>query len=487
MSDQHDTMNKSDSFDVVIIGSGPGGYVAAIKAAQLGMKVALIEKYGTLGGTCLNVGCIPSKALLDSSERYFEASHKFKDHGVVCESVSFDFDIMQKRKTDVVKTITQGVRFLMKSNKVTCFEGVGQFVDPYTVRVTSGEDGGKKTDVNGKNIIIATGSKPAGLRGVDLDKKRVISSTEALSLSKIPRSMVVIGAGAIGLEMASIYARLGTQVSVVEYLDTAVPMMDRDLGRELTRVMKKELGIAFYFNTAIQKVDCAFEAVKVTGNFKEGENLQIEADYCLVSVGRRPYHEGVGLDVVGASVDERGRIEVDDSLRVKTAKGFSHIYAIGDVIAGPMLAHKAEEEGIFVAELLAGHQPKPSHISHTLIPSVVYTWPEVASVGLTEDQLKMEGASYSVGKFPFRASGRARAAGEIDGLIKVLADTKSGRVLGVHMMGPRVADMIAEAVIAMAHEITAHDIAAASHPHPTFSESFKEACMMAATGRAIHV
>ncbi len=465
------------SYDVVVIGSGPGGYVGAIRCAQLGFKTALIEKYSTLGGTCLNVGCIPSKALLDSSERYFNTVHTHADHGINVKDVKLDFSTMIKRVQEkVVKPTTDGVNFLMKKNKIDVLHGHGSFGDANTVEV---DDGKKKTQVTAKNIIIATGSKPNSLPGVEIDKKRVISSTEALVLKEVPKHLVVIGGGVIGLELGSVYCRLGSKVTVVEYMDRLVPTMDKDAIKELQKALKKE-GMNFHFQSAVQSVETLGKDVIVKAkDLKKDEEFILKGDYCLVSVGRKPYTDKLGLDKAGVKVDERGRIETNDHLQTSQ----SHIYAIGDVVKGAMLAHKAEEEGVYVAELLAGQKP---HIDYNLIPGVVYTHPEVAAVGKTEDELKESGVSYKKGVFSYKASGRARASAEVFGMIKVLADEKTDEILGVHMCGARTADMIAEAVLAMEYRASAEDVARTCHAHPTYTEIFKEACLAATDNRALH-
>jgi dihydrolipoamide dehydrogenase len=466
----------SKEYDVTVIGSGPGGYVCAIRCAQLGFKTALVEKYPTLGGTCLNVGCIPSKAWLDSSEKYFELVHQFKDHGINADKVELDFKKMESRVAKVVSDTCGGVSFLMKKNKIDVHTGVGSFVDEHTLKV-SGEE---ETEFKSKHFVIATGSKPSSLPMLEIDKKRIITSTEALKLPKLPKSMVVIGGGVIGLEMGSVFMRLGTKVSVVEYLDSCIPTMDKDMGKNLHKVLKKE-GMDFYLGHGVTEVTTKKTGVTVmaTAN-KDGKEIKIDAEYCLVAVGRRPYTEGLGLENIGIELDDAGRIPTDEHLRTK----HPHIYAIGDVVAGAMLAHKAEEEGTFVAETINNEKP---HINYNLIPGVVYTWPEVASVGYTEQQLKDSKVDYKVGSFPFKASGRARASNESDGLIKVLADKATDEILGVHMVGPRCADLIAEAVVAMEFRASAEDIARMSHAHPTYTESFKEACLAATENRAIHI
>lgn len=464
-------------FDVTVIGSGPGGYVAAIRCAQLGFKTALIEKYSTLGGTCLNVGCIPSKALLDSSEHFHNAAHHFENHGIIIDAPKADLGRMIARKNEVVDQTTKGINFLMDKNKVTVFEGLGSFESATKIKISKKD--GSSESIESKYTIIATGSKPSNLPFITLDKERIITSTEALNLKEIPKHLVVIGGGVIGLELGSVYLRLGSQVTVVEFMDKIIPTMDGSLSKELTKVLKKQ-GMKFMLSTGVQSVERNGDSVKVTAKDKKGEEISVEGDYVLVSVGRKPYTEGLGLEKAGVELDERGRVKVNDHLQTNVA----NIYAIGDVVKGAMLAHKAEEEGVFVAETLAGQKP---HINYNLIPGVVYTWPEVAGVGKTEEQLKEEGAAYKVGSFPMRALGRSRASGDIDGLIKVLADEKTDEILGVHMIGARAADMIAEAVIAMEFRASAEDIARSSHAHPTFTEAIKEACLDATGKRSIHM
>ena len=464
-------------FDVTVIGSGPGGYVAAIRCAQLGSKTALIEKYSTLGGTCLNVGCIPSKALLDSSEHFHNAAHNFENHGIIIDAPKADLGRMIARKNEVVDQTTKGINFLMDKNKVTVFEGLGSFESATKIKISKKD--GSSESIESKYTIIATGSKPSNLPFITLDKERIITSTEALNLKEIPKHLVVIGGGVIGLELGSVYLRLGSEVTVVEFMDKIIPTMDGALSKELTKVLKKQ-GMKFMLSTGVQSVERNGDSVKVTAKDKKGEEVSVEGDYVLVSVGRKPYTEGLGLENAGVDLDERGRVKVNDHLQTNVA----NIYAIGDVVKGAMLAHKAEEEGVFVAETLAGQKP---HINYNLIPGVVYTWPEVAGVGKTEEQLKEEGAAYKVGSFPMRALGRSRASGDIDGLIKVLADEKTDEILGVHMIGARAADMIAEAVIAMEFRASAEDIARSSHAHPTFTEAIKEACLDATGKRSIHM
>lgn len=464
-------------FDVIFIGSGPGGYVGAIRAAQLGMKVAIIEKYDTLGGTCLNVGCIPSKALLDSTEHYHNATHNFEEHGIKVSGLKPDIAQMIARKNKVVEQTCQGVKFLMDKNNIEVFHGMGSFVDQHKVKITDKE--GKETVIEGVNIVIATGSKPNFFPGMEPDKKRIITSTEALELKEIPKRMLVIGGGVIGLELGSVFARLGSEVEVVEFAKSIIPTMDSSMGKELTKVLKK-LKMKFNMEHRVQHVKNSGKGVKVTALNKKGEEVTFEADYCLVSVGRKPYTDGLGLENAGIKVNDKGQVTVDKNLHT----GVANIYAIGDVVRGAMLAHKAEEEGAFVAEKIAGQIP---HIDYNLIPGVVYTWPEVAAVGKTEEELKEAGVEYKVGSFPMKALGRARASMDIQGLIKILADKETDEILGVHMIGARAADLIMEAVVAMEFRASAEDIARISHPHPTYSEAVKEAAMAATEDRAMHI
>ncbi len=465
-------------YDAVIIGSGPGGYVAAIRCAQLGLKTAIIEKYNTLGGTCLNVGCIPSKALLDSSEHYYNAQHTFKTHGIDLGSVKVNLKQMIARKDVVVKENTSGITYLMIKNKITVYEGLGSFVDKNTIKVSKAE--GTNETITAKNIIIATGSKPTELPFIKTDGKRIITSTEALNLTEIPKHMILIGGGVIGLELGSVYARLGAKVTVIEFMDSIISTMDKTLSKELQKSLSK-LGMEFLLSHKVTGAIVKGNKVSVTADNPKGEKITLEGDYCLVAVGRIAYTEGLGLENIGIQLEERGKkIPVDEHFET-SVKG---IYAIGDVIKGAMLAHKAEDEGTFVAETIAGQKP---HINYNLIPGVVYTWPEVASVGYTEEQLKEQGVKYKVGSFPFKASGRARASMDTDGLIKVLADAETDEILGVHMIGPRVADIIAEAVVAMEFRASAEDIARISHAHPTYTEAFREASLAATDNRAIHI
>lgn len=464
-------------YDLIVIGSGPGGYVAAIRAAQLGLKTAIIEKYTTLGGTCLNVGCIPSKALLDSSEHYHNAAHTFKNHGIDLKDLKVNFKQMILRKREVVKQNVEGIQYLMKKNKIDVFQGLGSFKDKNTVSIA--KEDGKKEEIEGKNILIATGSKPANLPFISLDKERIITSTEALELKEVPKHLIIIGGGVIGLELGSVYARLGAKVSVVEYLDSIIPTMDKTMGKELQKSLKK-LGMEFYLKHKVTGVEKKGKEVTVTAQTSKEETVNLKGDYVLVSIGRKPYTEGLNTEAAGVKVNDKGQVEVDEHLKTSA----ENIYAIGDVVKGAMLAHKAEEEGVFVAEKLAGQKP---HINYLLIPGVVYTWPEVASVGYTEEQLKEKGIKFKTGKFPFMASGRARASGDTDGLVKVMADAETDEILGVHMIGPRTADMIAEAVVAMEYRASAEDISRMSHAHPTYTEAFREACLAATDNRALHV
>lgn len=466
------------SFDVVVIGSGPGGYVAAIRCAQLGFNTAIIEKYSTLGGTCLNVGCIPSKALLDSSHHYHDAISHFKEHGIeITGEIKFSIEQMIARKGTVVDQNVSGIKYLMDKNKITVFEGVGSFEDATHVKVTKA-DGSSET-LEAKNTIIATGSKPSSLPFIKIDKEKIITSTEALNLKEVPTHLIVIGGGVIGLELGQVYLRLGAQVSVVEYLDRIIPGMDAGLSKELTKVLKKQ-GMKFYTSHKVKSVERNGDGVQVQAENAKGETITLDGDYSLVSVGRRPYTDGLNADKAGVKITERGQVEVNDHLQTSV----SNIYAIGDVVKGAMLAHKAEEEGVFVAETIAGQKP---HIDYNLIPGVVYTWPEVAAVGKTEEQLKEAGVEYKAGSFPFKALGRSRASGDTDGFVKILADKKTDEVLGIHMIGARTADLIAEAVVAMEFKASAEDISRMSHAHPTYAEAVKEAALAATDNRPLHM
>lgn len=464
-------------YDVTIIGSGPGGYVAAIRCAQLGLKTAMIEKYDSFGGTCLNVGCIPSKALLDSSEHFHNAAHTFKTHGIDLKDLKVNFKQMIARKNEVVKQNTDGIQYLMKKNKIDTYIGLGSFINKNSIKITSGKT--EKT-IETDKVIIATGSKPSSLPFIQVDKKRIITSTEALNLTEVPKHLVLIGAGVIGLELGSVYARLGAKVTVIEFMDSIIPTMDKTLGKELQKSLKK-IGFEFLLSHKVKEVKSNGKEVTLKADNSKGEEVTVKGDYCLVAVGRVAYTQGLGLENIGIKVDERSKkIPVNQHLET-SVKG---VYAIGDVITGAMLAHKAEEEGMFVAESIVGQKP---HINYNLIPGVVYTWPEVASVGFTEEQLKESGKKYKVGSFPFLASGRARASMDTDGLVKILADANTDEILGAHIIGPRAADMIAEAVVAMEFRASAEDISRISHAHPTYTEAFKEACMAATGNRAIHI
>ncbi|MCY3998545.1 MAG: dihydrolipoyl dehydrogenase [Flavobacteriaceae bacterium] len=465
-------------YEIVIIGSGPGGYVAAIRCAQLGKKVAIIERYTTLGGTCLNVGCIPSKALLDSSHHYDHLKNHSQEHGINVdkEFIKLDLKQMMNRKNDVVDKTIGGINYLMKKNKIDVYCGHGSLINPSSIEIKSSKKG---ETISFDKAIIATGSKPNTLPFITIDKGRIITSTEALALKEVPKHLIIIGGGVIGLELGQVYHRLGSQVSVIEYEDRIIASMDIDMSKELARVFKKE-GIKFYVSHRVTGVEREKDIVTVQAQNQKGETISFQGDYCLISVGRKPYTENLGLEKAGIQVNDFGQIQVDSNLQTTCP----NIYAIGDVIQGAMLAHKAEEEGILVAEYLAGQKP---HIDYNLIPNVIYSWPEVASVGKTEDQVKQSNQEYKVGKFPMRALGRARASGDIDGLVKVIADKQSDQVLGVHIIGARASDIIAEAVVAMEYQASAEDIARISHAHPTFTEAVKEAALSASDNRPIHL
>ncbi|APT58373.1 dihydrolipoyl dehydrogenase [Roseomonas gilardii] len=462
----------SESFDVIVIGAGPGGYVCAIRAAQLGMKVACVEKRATLGGTCLNIGCIPSKALLQSSENYEEAAHHFAEHGIGVGQLTLDLARMQARKGEVVGANVKGVEFLFKKNKVTWLKGAGKITAPGKVEVEG-------TTYETKNIIIATGSDSAPLKGVEVDETQIVTSTGALELETVPGHLVVIGGGVIGLELGSVWRRLGAEVTVIEFLDRLVPGMDGEIARQFERVLSKQ-GIKFKLKSKVTGAAKGKDGVTLTVEPAAGGTAEeIKADVVLLAIGRRPYVEGLGLDAVGVALDERGRVKVDGHF----ATNVPGIYAIGDVIAGPMLAHKAEEEGVAVAEILAGQH---GHVNYAAIPGVVYTWPEVASVGETEETLKEAGTAYKVGKFPFTANGRARAMGTTDGFVKILADKETDRVLGAHILGPDAGTLIAELVMAIEFGASAEDVARICHAHPSLNEAVKEAAL-AVDGRALHI
>lgn len=464
-------------FDLVVIGSGPGGYISAIRGSQLGFKTALIEKYSNLGGTCLNVGCIPSKVLLDSSEHYYNAKHNFSIHGIEISDLNVNFSKMIDRKNQVVETTTKGINFLMEKNKISVFNGVGSFVSATKLKITSSS--GQEQIIESKYFIISTGSKPTHLSSIKIDKERIINSTEALNLKTIPKHLIVIGGGVIGLEIGSIYLRLGSRVTVIECLNTIIPLMDGTLCKELQKVLKKQ-GMQFALSHQVQEVNRINNEVVIVKALDKNQNLiSFEGDYVLVSVGRSPYTEGLELKNIDIHLDEKGRIKVNNNLQTN----ISNIYAIGDVISGAMLAHKAEEEGVLVAEILAGQKP---YINYNLIPNVVYTWPEVAGVGKTEEELKSEEIKYKSGIFNMRALGRARISMDTDGLVKILADAKTDEILGIHIIGARAADLIAEGVVAMEYRASAEDVARITHAHPTFSEAIKEAALDATGKRSLH-
>jgi dihydrolipoamide dehydrogenase len=456
-----------DSFDVIVIGAGPGGYVCAIRAAQLGMKVACVEKRSTLGGTCLNIGCIPSKALLQSSEEFHHATHALKDHGVLVDSVKLDLARMQARKAEVVTANVKGVEFLFRKNKVTWLKGTGRIAAPGTVDV----DG---TTYATKHIVIATGSESVPLPGVEVDEKQIVTSTGGLELDRVPGHLVVIGGGYIGLELGSVWRRLGAEVTVVEFLDRILPTMDAEVAKAFQRILARQ-GIKLRLGTRVTGARQGNEGVTLTTD----PGSELLADIVLLAIGRRPYTEGLGLAEAGVELDERGRVKTD----AHYATNVPGIYAIGDAIAGPMLAHKAEEEGVALAERLAG---QAGHVNYAAIPGVVYTWPEVASVGQTEEELKAAGVAYTIGKFPFTANGRARAMGETDGFVKLLADKTTDRLLGAHIIGPDAGTLIAELTTAMEFGASAEDVARTCHAHPSLSEAVKEAAL-AVGGRALHI
>lgn len=465
-------------YDVTVIGSGPGGYVAAIRCAQLGMKTAIIEKESTLGGTCLNVGCIPSKALLDSSEHFHNAQKTFAEHGVMLDNLAVDMNQMIDRKAKVVDENVKGIDFLMKKNKIDVINGFGSFKDANTILVTAAD--GTVTEISTTKAIIATGSVPNIPASFNFDGKRIISSTEALEIREVPKRMIVVGGGVIGMELGSVFGRLGTEIEVVEYMERIIPTMDKDCGKQLQRSLKG-LGFKFHLKHMVNEVQPTENGVKVIVQKRDSEDtFEIEADYCLVSIGRKPFTSNLGLENIGVKLDDRGRVEVNGHLET-SAPG---VYAIGDVVKGAMLAHKAEEEGVFVAEKIAGQKP---HINYNLIPGVVYTWPEVSAVGATEQELKDAKVPYKAGKFPFKALGRARASMDTDGMVKVLAHKETDEILGVHMVGARTADMIAEAVAVMEFRGSAEDVARMSHAHPTYTEAFKEAALAATGDRALHM
>jgi dihydrolipoamide dehydrogenase len=464
-------------YDLIVIGSGPGGYVSAIRSAQLGLKTAIIEKYPSLGGTCLNVGCIPSKAILDSSERFFSANKHFSEHGIHFNNVNFDIKKMMERKDKIVKQTCNGLNFLMKKNKIDIYKGIASFQNKYTITVNSDKS---SNEIQSEYFIIATGSKPTELPGIKNDKKRIISSTQALSLKEVPNELIIIGGGVIGIELGSVYARLGTKIKVLEYSDCLINSFDKSLSKELKKILIKNLSFDIQLNFEVKTVKSAGNKVIITGLNKNKEEIIYKTDYCLLSVGRSPYTKGLNLNKIGIKLSPSGKIIVDNNLKTN----IPNIFAIGDVIDGPMLAHKAEEEGVYVAEYISGQKP---HLNYNLIPNVIYSWPEVASVGKTEQEIISSGIKYKVGEFPFKALGRARVSGDLDGFVKVLADEVSDEILGVHMIGPRVADLISEAVVAMEYRASAEDIARICHAHPTFSEAIKEAALNATEKRALHI
>ena len=467
-----------ESYDVLIIGSGPGGYVAAIRGSQLGMKTAIIEKYSTMGGTCLNVGCIPSKALLDSSHHYEDAIKKLPEHGIdIKGEINFDLSKMIARKQAVVDQTTKGIDFLMKKNDIKVFNGIGSFKDNNNVDLIV--NGKVVETINSKNIIIATGSKPSKLPFAEIDKERIITSTEALSLKEVPKHLIVVGGGVIGVELGQVYSRLGAKVSIIEYQDRIIPSMDSSLSKELAKVFKKQK-IELLLSHKVSSIVRNGNLVNVLAYDKNEKEVSLQGDYCLIAIGRKPYTEGLNLKAAGLDVNERGQIEINENMQTQV----ENIYAIGDVVRGDMLAHKAEDEGVLVSEFISGQKP---HIDYNLIPGVVYTWPEVASVGKTEEELILNNVDYKIGQFPMRALGRSRASSDLDGFVKILADKKSDEILGIHMIGARCADLISEAVVAMEFKASAEDIARISHAHPTYSEAVKEAALSASENRPIHI
>jgi len=463
------------SFDLVVIGGGPGGYVCAIRAAQLGLKTACIESRGTLGGTCLNVGCIPSKSLLNLSENFHKAKKDFKNQGIEIDGIRLNIEKMMSNKNKSVQVLTKGVEFLFKKNKVTHIRGKGVLFSKNDIVVY---DNNKKANYTAKNIVIATGSTVASLPGIQIDEKNIVSSTGALSLTSVPKKLAVIGGGYIGLEMGSVWSRLGSDVTVIEYLEYITPGMDREISKEFMKILTKQ-GIKFKMGSRVDKVKSSSSGVSINyTDLKNSKEETLQFDKVLISVGRKPYTEGLNLSKIGIKKDNKGRIEVNSKLQTSV----QNIYAIGDVIKGPMLAHKAEEEGIAVAEILAG---QAGHVNYDVIPGVIYTSPEVATVGKTEEQLKKEKKSYKVGKFPFLANSRAKVNNETEGFVKILADSKTDKVLGVHIIGPHCGDMIAEMALAMEFGASAEDIARTCHAHPTHTEAIKEAAL-AVDKRPIH-
>lgn len=463
----------TEQFDLVVIGGGPGGYVAAIRAAQLGMKVACIEKRGALGGTCLNVGCIPSKALLYSSELYEKAQHEYADHGIKLSKIELDLKAMMKRKSEITTGLNKGIEGLFKKNKVTYIQGFASFVNDNTIKIDQDQQ------ISAKNIIIATGSEIMSLPGIEIDEEIIVSSTGALSLNSVPKKMIVVGGGYIGLEMGSVWRRLGAEVTVVEYLDRILPGMDLEIAKQFQKILEKQ-GIKFLLGQKVLSCKKQAKAAKlVIESVAEQKTSEIDADIALISVGRRPFTDNLSLENVAINLDERGKIPVNGHFQ--TVK--PNIYAIGDVIAGPMLAHKAEEEGVAAVEIIAGQKP---HVNYDVIPGVVYTHPEVATVGKTEEDVKKAGIDYKIGKFPFMANSRARAIGASEGFVKVIARSDNDEILGVHIIAPEAGTMIAQMVVAMEYKAASEDIARTVHAHPTLNEAVKEATL-AVLGRAIHI
>ena len=472
-----ETTAMEKSYDLVIIGSGPGGYVAAIRGSQLGFRIALVEKEDRLGGTCLNVGCIPSKALLDSSELFHQASRTMSLHGVNVQGVKLDWPRMMKRKEAVVKSTAQGVDFLMKKHRVDRYLGQGSLVDGNTVEVV--RPGEKSNRLRAEKIILATGSRPISLPGIPVDGRQVVTSTHALSFKTIPKHLIVIGGGVIGVEIGSIYARLGSRITIVEFTESLIPSMDREIAKGLQGSLR-QLGMEFHLHTQVTRIEKADRQVTVFAKDRDKKEIKIKGECALMAVGRGPCTEDLGLEKIGIKTDTHGHILIDE----RFSTNVESIYAVGDVVGGAMLAHKASEEGIACVEIMAGHRP---HLNHRLIPNVVYTWPEVASTGESEEELKHRNAVYRVGRFPFKASGRAKAAEETDGMVKILSDQKTDEVLGVHILGARASDLIGEAVLAMEYRASAEDIGSTIHAHPTFSEAFKEAALAATGNRSLHI
>ena len=460
-------MSEKKVYDLIVMGAGPGGYTGAIRATQLGLKTLVIEKDKSLGGTCLNVGCIPSKALLDSSEHYHFAKEDMASHGVKASSVSLDLKTMMNRKSKIVQELTGGIQYLFRKNKIERLEGTGSFISPHQVQVKKGQS---TQVVEGKHIMLATGSAPASLPNISFDGDKIISSTEALSLNKVPKKLLIVGGGYIGLEMAEVWSRLGAEVTVLEYAERICPMMDKELSTSLLKILQKHK-IKILLNSAVKQAKSTRAGAELSYQNKEGKTGSLKGDYVLLAVGRKPYTEGLNLKAADISTDKKGFVVVDSHLRIKT---HPHIFAIGDLIGGAMLAHKAEEEGVAVAETIAG---QAGHVHYDTVPSVIYTWPELASVGKTEEELKKQGVSYKAGKFPFMANGRAKALGDTEGFVKILADANTDRILGVHILGPRASDMIAEAVTAMELGASSEDVARSFHAHPTLSEVMREAAL----------